>query len=144
MFAVVHIHILCIYVLREDKCYSVVVDKNTLLSRLQLSENYTRSKGIFIQTERKLWQHPAYTWNINKKTTRKKLMSVTHVKWHLRQVVTFYVLPNFISGNTWYWQKEMVIHDVTFICCSNSYIFYDTLWYVYRNYYLQICWILEL
>ena len=58
MFAVVHIHILYIYVPREDKCYSVVVDKNTLLSRLQLSENYTRSKGIFIQTERKLLTTP--------------------------------------------------------------------------------------
>ena len=125
MFAVVLIHILCIYLPREDKCYHVVVDKNTLFASVSSFQKIIRDQKVSLSKySANFWQHPGYTWNINKKTTRKKLMSVTHVKRHLRQVVTFYVLPNFISGNTWYWQKEMVIHDVTFYL-----LFVYFLWY---------------
>ena len=107
MFAVVLIHILCIYLPREDKCYHVVVDKNTLFASVSSFQKIIQDQKVSSSKySANFWQHPGYTWNINKKTTRKKLMSVTHVKRHLRQVVTFYVLPNFISGNTWYWQKR--------------------------------------
>ena len=130
MFAVVLIHILCIYLPREDKCYHVVVDKNTLFASVSSFQKIIQDQKVSSSKySANFWQHPGYTWNINKKTTRKKLMSVTHVKRHLRQVVTFYVLPNFRIGNTWYWWKEMVIYDVTFYLHLRSivpYIFYDT------------------